>query len=51
MIVVQDAPKSKRMLHCFVEMLQLLKSRLFVSGLLEEGCTVFFNRSRRSLGI
>lgn len=35
MIVVQDAPKSKRMLHCSIELLQVLIFRLFVSGLIE----------------
>lgn len=29
-IVIQDAPKSKRMLHCSIQVLQLLKLRLFV---------------------
>lgn len=51
MIAVQDTSKSKRMLHCSVEMQQLSIFRLFVSGLLEQCCTVFFNRSRGSLGM
>lgn len=56
MIAVQDTSKSKRMLHCSVEMQQLSIFRIsnfniFVSGLLEQCCTVFFNRSRGSLGM